>query len=52
MSLQIPNLPDITKRDPKLGEALKKVENYVTTNVAQVGGNAVQPPNFVNPGKL
>lgn len=40
--LKVPNLPIIVQRDPRLGEALQKVE----TNANQgVTGNKVQPPH-------
>lgn len=52
MALNIPNLPAITKENPRLGEALKKVQTYDTQNTVQVPGNAVPVPGFVNPGKL
>lgn len=51
MALKIPNLDEIQKRDPKLGEALKKQQDYVNANVAPVAGNKVQPPGFVTPAQ-
>lgn len=50
MALTIPNLDKIIKQDPKLGEALTKVQVYENQNVPVVPGNRRQPPGFVNPG--
>jgi len=44
MSLNIPNLPVLTKENAKLGEALKAVEKFVNLNVVPVEGNRVAPP--------
>jgi hypothetical protein len=49
MALIIPSLDKISKLDPKLGEALKKVQDYTNQNVTVAGGNRQVPPNFVNP---
>jgi hypothetical protein len=52
MALIVPNLDRISKESPKLGEALKKVQDYTNTNVTPVAGNRTPPPgNFVNPGR-
>lgn len=51
MTVTIPNISDIAKRDPKLGEALTKIQAYVRTNVTPVAGNKVAPPSFVTPGQ-
>lgn len=51
MALIIPNKQDIIKRDPKLGDALTKIESYVNLNVAPAVGNKVTPPSFVTPGR-
>jgi hypothetical protein len=55
MALTVPNLPDLTKKDPKLGEALQRVQAYLNNNVAaapqlSIAGNKKQPPTFVTPG--
>jgi hypothetical protein len=49
LAVILPNLDRIAKADPKLGEALKKAQDYLNSNVALVPGNRVQPPAFVNP---
>lgn len=50
MAFQIPNLDKISKEDPKLGEALQKVQVYVGQNVTTATGNKQTPPSgFVNP---
>jgi hypothetical protein len=49
MSLNIPNIDRISKDDPKLGEALAKVQTYTNANVSQTAGNRVAPPP-TNPG--
>lgn len=51
MALTIPNLDKIQKADPKLGEALKRVQNYVDLNVTPAGGNRKAPPPFT-PGNI
>jgi len=51
MALKIPNVDGITKIDPKLGEALKKTQDYINKNVTPAAGNKVAPPSFVAPGK-
>lgn len=50
MSLTIPNLDDVSKKDPKLGEALRKVQDFTNLNITPAAGNKVPPPGFVNPG--
>ena len=52
MALTVPNLPQIIKADPKLGEALTKTQTYINQNTTAAVGNQVKPPNFVNPSKL
>ena len=51
MALTIPNLDKIQKLDPKLGEGLKKVQDYTNQNVTSVAGNKATPPPkaLVNP---
>lgn len=49
MSLNIPNLDRIAKDNPKLGEALKKAQDYTNLNVAPVAGNRIPAPP-TNPG--
>lgn len=52
MALSIPNIAEISKAEPRIGEALKKTQNYVTQNTTEAAGNAIPVPSFVNPGKL
>ena len=49
MSLVIPNVDRIAKADPRLAEALLKVQQFTNQNVAPTVGNKVSPPNFVTP---
>ena len=51
MSLVVPNLPTLNKKDPQLGEALKAVQSFVNLNVAPAVGNKVPAPptDIVNP---
>lgn len=51
MALTLPNLDEIAKKDPKLGEALQQVKTYVNQNVTPVAGNKLAPPpkGLVNP---
>jgi hypothetical protein len=51
LALKVPNIQDIEKRDPKTGEALKKIEAFVNLNVTPAAGNKVAAPTFVNPGR-
>jgi hypothetical protein len=51
MSLILPNLPKLQQQDPKLGEALKAVQDFVGRNVATVQGNRKAPPKFLHPGQ-
>jgi hypothetical protein len=51
VALIIPNIDRISKDNPRLGEALLKVQQYTNQNVPAVAGNAVSPPTFVNPAK-
>lgn len=44
MALQIPNQDRLTKENPKLGEALRKVEIYVNQNVPPIAGNRTPKP--------
>ena len=44
MPLGIPNLDRISKDEPKVGEALKKVQDYTNTVAPVASGNAVQSP--------
>jgi hypothetical protein len=50
VALTIPNLDKIMKVDPKLGEALQKIQSYTNLNVTPVPGNKKQAPAFTNPG--
>lgn len=51
MALTIPNVDRLSKDNPKLGEALKKVQDYTNQNVTPAGGNRIAPPptNPANP---
>lgn len=49
MPLNLPNLDRIAKENPKLGEALKKVQDYTNINVTPAAGNRIPPPP-TNPG--
>ncbi len=51
MSLVIPNLDDVSKKDPKLGEALRQIQNYSNLNITPAAGNKQAPPGFVTPGQ-
>lgn len=44
MAVTLPNLDRIQKADPKLGEALKRVQTYVNLNTTQAPGNRVPEP--------
>jgi hypothetical protein len=44
LALQIPNLDRISKDNPKLAEALLKIQQYSNFNVSPVAGNKVAPP--------
>lgn len=49
MSLLIPNLDRLAKMEPKLGEALKKIQDYSNQNIAPQAGNRLNAPTFINP---
>lgn len=51
MALAIPNLDNLTEDNPRLGEALKMVQNYTNQNVTAVPGNKIPPPpkSLANP---
>jgi len=49
LAVILPNLDRIAKADPKLGEALKKAQDYLNSNVSLAPGNRVLPPVFVTP---
>jgi hypothetical protein len=51
MALSIPNLDKIQKADPKLGEALQKIKNYVTLNTTVTAGNKIPVPP-TNPSQV
>lgn len=52
MALRLPNLTEISKKDPKIAEALEKVQTYVTANTTPAAGHRkTAPSGFVNPGK-
>jgi hypothetical protein len=44
MAITIPNLDRIQKLDPKAGEALQKVQNYLKLNVSPAAGNRTPAP--------
>jgi len=44
MAVTIPNLDRIQKIDPKLGEAVQKIQNYVNLNVTPAPGNRTPLP--------
>lgn len=50
VALTIPNLDRIIKVDPKLGEALTKIQVYENQNVPVVPGNRQKAPGFISPG--
>jgi hypothetical protein len=51
MAFTIPNLDRIQKADPKLGEALAKLQNYSNLNVTPAAGNRSPNPPF-NPTQV
>ncbi len=51
MAVTIPNLDKIQKQDPKMGEALKKVQTYLNENVTPAPGNRTPVPPF-NPTQI
>ena len=46
MAVTIPNLDKIQKVDPKLGEAISSIRQYVNLNTTQAPGNRTPPPPF------
>ena len=44
MALTIPNLDKLQKQDPKLGEALQKLQNYSNLNITPAPGNRTPRP--------
>lgn len=44
MALTIPNLDRVQKADPKLGEALQKVQKYINQNTTPATGNRKPKP--------
>lgn len=48
MAITIPSLDRISKENPELAEALKKVQDYTNQNVVPIAGNRQAPP-FTNP---
>jgi hypothetical protein len=44
MALIIPNVAHVSKLDPKLGEALLKIQQYANQNIAAVPGNRQGKP--------
>lgn len=49
--LSVPNLDEIIKRDPKLGEAVTKIQTYVNANTSPAAGNKQSAPTFVTPNR-
>lgn len=53
MAVTVPNLDKIQKADPKLGEAVAKLRNYLNLNVTQAPGNRTPaPPSVFNPTQI
>jgi hypothetical protein len=44
MALTLPNLDRVQKSDPKLGEALQKIQNYANLNIKPAAGNRIAKP--------
>ncbi len=44
MAFTIPNLDRTQKADPKLGEALQRIQKYVNLNTTPTPGNRVPKP--------
>jgi hypothetical protein len=44
VSLIIPSVAKISKENPKLGEALLKIQQYANQNIAAVPGNRLGKP--------
>jgi hypothetical protein len=44
MALTVPNLDRTQKADPKLGEAIQRIQKYVNLNTSQAPGNRVPKP--------
>lgn len=48
MALNLPNIAQIAKESPKLGEALQKEQAFINTNVPAGPNNTVPPPGASN----
>lgn len=44
MAVTLPNLDKVQKADPKLGEALQRIQKYVNLNTTPAGGNRTPRP--------
>jgi hypothetical protein len=44
LALNLPNLDRVVKVEPKLGELLKRIQDYTNQNVATAPGNKVPKP--------
>jgi hypothetical protein len=53
VAFTVPNLDKIQKDDPKLGEALQKIQKTINQNTNQAPGNRQAPPiGIVNPTQI
>jgi hypothetical protein len=48
MALTVPNIAQISKESPKVGEALQKEITYINTNVTPAASNTLPPPGSTN----
>ena len=44
MALTVPNLDRVQKVDPKLGEAVQRIQRYANLNITPAVGNRVPAP--------